>query len=312
MSPEGTVPYPTIAELAHQAGMKTGIITTVPLTHATPAAFYAHVLSRRDFSEIAHQMVNSDVDFFGGGGISATNHHKKKTPTDALPLDIYHEARSKGHQFVDVAAAVDNTAARADKAIAIAHHLTPDNSMPYEIDRNNGEPTLADITHLGITQLSNDNGFFMMVEGGKIDWAAHDNDIATMIHEVVAFNNAVDQALVFYSRHPKNTLILVTADHETGGLSLGNGREKNLDYDLIALQRASYERLEASFSDMAEKKSDLSTEDILMWICRHFGEDFPSRFSEADFEMIDVALQRYAKNRSKTGNKPKKRQLQQG
>ena len=304
MSAEGTALSPTMAELAHRAGMKTGIITTVPLTHATPAVFYAHVPSRRDFSEIGRQMIESDIDFFGGGGFSALNRQKKNKSTDSPPVDFFKEAQAHGYHFIDVAAAMKDRADSFEKSIAIANDLTPGNSMPYEIDRQKGNPSLADITHIGITQLSNDKGFFMMVEGGKIDWAAHDNDLATMIHEVIAFNDAVDQALAFYSRHPENTLILVTADHETGGLALGNGREKNLDYNLIAEQRASYELLEAAFSDLAENKINLSTEDILLWMQAYFGEDFPSRLSEADLEIIHGALRQYAINRSNTENEP--------
>mgnify|MGYP000222963950 FL=1 len=98
--------------------------------------------------------------------------------------------------------------------------------LPYAIDRQEGDLTLAEITESAISFLTkgSNKGFFLMVEGGKIDWACHGNDPATVFEEVVDMDNAIKVAYEFYKKHPKETLIVVTADHETGGLGLGTGK----------------------------------------------------------------------------------------
>jgi alkaline phosphatase len=107
-----------------------------------------------------------------------------------------------------------------------------------------GDLTLADFTAKGITMLSGEEGFFIMVEGGKIDWACHANDAAATIHEMLSFDQAVKEALKFYEKHPDETLIIVTADHETGGLSLGYGGTKyESNTGLLKYQLSSFEEL---------------------------------------------------------------------
>jgi len=123
-------------------------------------------------------------------------------------------------------------AAGAKSVVYSAPNSASGSALQYEIDRSPSDVTLADITRKAIDVVDNPNGFFIMVEGGKIDWAAHDNDAATVIHDVLAFARAVDVAIDFYSKHPNETLIVVTADHETGGLSIGN-RENKYDVHVI-------------------------------------------------------------------------------
>ena len=119
--------------------------------------------------------------------------------------------------------------------------LDRDASMPYKIDREDSpNSSLAEIVNTAITHLYNPKGFFMMVEGGKIDYAAHDNDAATMIGEMEDFDEAVGEAYKFYLQHKNETMIIITADHETGGVSLGiadNGYES--DFGILAKQKMS-------------------------------------------------------------------------
>ena len=119
-----------------------------------------------------------------------------------------------------------------------------------------GDITLADFTAKAIKMLDNENGFFVMVEGGKIDWACHGNDAATVIHEVIAFDKAVENALSFYEKHPDETLIIVTADHETGGLALGNSKTKyNSHLGLLKYQKSSVEELNKIVGQFRVNKS---------------------------------------------------------
>jgi len=121
--------------------------------------------------------------------------------------------------------------------------------MSLLIDEPSG-PTLADFTSKAIELLDNENGFFMMVEGGKIDWACHSNDAATSIHETIAFDEAVQEALKFYEKHPKETLIIVTADHETGGMALGANNTKYESYfQYLQYQKVSHDKFNSIVAD---------------------------------------------------------------
>lgn len=224
----------TLIECAEEAGMSTGIITTTRLTHATPAAFASHNIHRDNENEIAVDYLDSGVDFIAGGGI---RHFipSDMTGTDALngsfkskrkdERNVLDEFSTLGY---DVYLGMDgaknfrnNTFEDSDKVIAAFTY----SHMPYEIDRINmypEVPSLAEITDKGIDVLSKDeDGFFMMVEGGRIDHASHANDAPATIHDVLAFDKAIEEAYEFYLAHPNDTLILVVGDHETGGLGLG-------------------------------------------------------------------------------------------
>jgi alkaline phosphatase len=124
--------------------------------------------------------------------------------------------------------------------------------MPYVID-NPVAPTLAEFTRKAIELLENENGFFMMVEGGKIDWACHSDDAATAIHETIAFDDAVQVALAFYKQHPDETLIVVTADHETGGLALGTEKTQYESYfNYLQYQKISIDKFNAILADFQQ------------------------------------------------------------
>ena len=223
----------SIAALAKEQGKRVGIATSVTLNHATPAAFYAHQASRNDYYEIGLQLAQSGYNFFGGGDFEENVNAADK---DAPQLyDVAKEADyriirgydkfQKGH--------------RGNKIILIQEKDAVEKTLPYAIDATEDDLSLAEITTAAIEVLDNKKGFFLMVEGGKIDYAAHANDAATVFHEVLDFDKAVQIAYEFYLQHPKETLIVVTADHETGGLTLGNGRYA-LNFPALYAQKVSH------------------------------------------------------------------------
>jgi alkaline phosphatase len=194
------------------AGYKIGIATTVSVDHATPAAFYASADSRSSYYDIALQLPATNFDFFAGGDFIAPTGRKKDQP------DVRQIITEAGYTIV-----------RNHKEVAGVKErvilLQPENKgaeLPYAIERTGDDLTLPQITAAAIEFLDNENGFFAMIEGGKIDWACHSNDGATSIYETIDFADAVQCAVNFYHQHPNETLILVTADHETGGLALND------------------------------------------------------------------------------------------
>ncbi len=245
MNPEGTELFETIAEKANKNGFKTGIITSVSIDHATPAVFYAHQKSRSQYFEIGLDLATSNIDFFGGGGLK-----KPVGVVDGDTINTLEIAMQNGFTVANTLESIDALAPGVGKVLAIAPRLADGASLPYTIDGNAGNPSLADFTHKAIELLSDGKGFFIMVEGGKIDWACHGNDAATTLHETLAFDEAVKVALEFYKQHPTETLIVVTADHETGGLALGNETMKyESDISLLSHQNISSEAFNRLVSD---------------------------------------------------------------
>ncbi|WP_373798738.1 alkaline phosphatase, partial [Bacteroides heparinolyticus] len=206
----------TVAEKAKKAGKKVGVTTSVSVDHATPAAFYAHQPNRSMYYEIALDLPKAGFDFYAGGGFlkPTTTADKKEAPS------IFPIFEENGYTIARGLDEYRSKAAKADKMILIQKEGAEPSCLPYAIDRKEGDLTLAEITESAISFLTKgkDKGFFLMVEGGKIDWACHSNDPATTFNEVVDMDNAVRVAYDFYKKHPKETLIVITADHETGGL----------------------------------------------------------------------------------------------
>lgn len=238
------VKYQTIAEqLKAQKNWKIGVISTVNLNHATPAAMYAHQPSRSSNYLIGEELVASGFDFFAGGALmDPTDKNKDKE-------SIYDLAKQAGYTVALTQKDAQSLTPQSNpKSIIIGEKLADSNSLPYEIDRENGDWALRDYVKKGIEMLNNDTGFFMMVEGGKIDWACHANDAAATIHDTIAFNNAIEEALSFYNKHPEETLIIVTADHETGGLSIGfAGTNYDTYLDNLENQKISYAQFDKKY-----------------------------------------------------------------
>jgi alkaline phosphatase len=216
LDPQGQ-PLTTILEQAHAAGWATGLVTTTQLTHATPAAFNAHATDRGQTLGIAAQLMDGDVDVLMGGG-----------ETDFTPpavsgcwggggfrgdgRDLVAEAQAAGYALVCNAA---DLAALDLTGITRLLGLFAEAGMHRPFT-----PSLEEMTAAAIAVLSQDpEGFFLMVEGGQIDWAGHDMDAENILFDTLGFNAAVVQAQVFALSRP-DTLLIVTADHETGGMGL--------------------------------------------------------------------------------------------
>ncbi len=250
----------TVAEQAKRSGRKVGIATSVSVDHATPAVFYAHQLDRNMYYEIALDLPKAGFDFYAGSGFlkPATFANGKEAPT---VFPVFEEA---GYA---IARGLDDfkiKAAQAGKMILIQKDGASPSSLPYAIDRKEGDMTLAQITESAISFLTKDRdkGFFLMVEGGKIDHACHGNDAATAFEEVIDMDNAVKVAYEFYKKHPKETLIVVTADHETGGMGLGTIKYE-LSLKSLASQKQSQDILSRYITNLRKDKNNkVSWEDI--------------------------------------------------
>lgn len=213
----------SVAEILQQQGYGIGIMTTVAIDHATPAAFYAKVPDRNMYYEIGTQLAYTDFDFFGGAGFhKPVNKHNKKTP------NLYDLCEKQGYTFAHGYADAQNKM-NANKLILTQttdgiDRTKQAGSLPYAIDRQEDALTLRQIVSTAIPYLSQRHDrFFMMVEGGMIDYACHGQDGATAIGETLDMDAALEEAYNFYLAHPDETLIVVTADHETGGMAMGNG-----------------------------------------------------------------------------------------
>ena len=242
--------FETVAEkLKAQKGTRIGIVTSVNLNHATPAAFYAHQPSRRNYYEIGEELAASGFDYFAGGALLAPE------GSDGGRESLYDVAAKAGYTVAQTYDAASQLTAADLPAVVVSEVLADEDAISYELDRAQGEWALADYVARGIELLSgadkdpaDDAGFFMMCEGGKIDWACHANDCAATIHDVCALDEAVQRALDVYEAHPDETLIVVTGDHETGGLTIGYA-ETNYDSFLANLeaQKISYARFDSDY-----------------------------------------------------------------
>lgn len=256
----------TIAEkLKKQKKYKIGVVSTVNLNHATPAATYAHQPSRKNNYEIGEELAASGFEYFAGGALmEPTGKNKDKT-------SIYDIAKEAGYT---VAATQKEAAAlnsKTKKALVIAETLADADSMSYSNDRASGEWALKDYVKKGIEVLNNDTGFFMMVEGGKIDWACHANDAGSTISDTKALSDAVGEAAAFYKKHPAETLILVTGDHETGGLTIGfAGTDYDTYLDNLENQKISYAKFDSDYV-AGYKKNKTSFDTVLKDVEKLFG-----------------------------------------
>lgn len=267
-----TTSVSSIADWARQSGAAVGITTSVAIDHATPAAFYAHVKERHEQYTIGKQLVESANDFYAGSDFTI--------PTDPEYPNgntLYEEANSKGFTIARGYADYQNKAANAKKMILLQSEEASKAdrySIPYALDRKDGDLTLTDITRAGIDFMmkkqGEKNGFFMMIEGGKIDWACHANDLA-FIPELIDMDNAVKVAYDFYKQHPDETLIIVTADHETGGIVLSRGLYE-INLAAVGNQRITIEKLGKELHKMHDVKGDkLLWDDVKTFLAENFG-----------------------------------------
>ena len=209
---------PTIVEVLSRKGFATGVIATSSIVHATPAAFYAHVQSRRNYEEIALSLVNSEIDFFAGGGLDFFTQRKDKK-------NLIETLEKKGFTINATGLPIQTKPVFNYKQ---GYLLAPD-GMPKMLEgRGDFLPNATSLAIETLSQLS-ETGFFLMVEGSQIDWGGHANNTDYLISELIDFDKAIGVALDFAQTN-KNTLVIVLADHETGGFTLASD---NGDYNKI-------------------------------------------------------------------------------
>ncbi|MCM1031975.1 MAG: alkaline phosphatase [Oscillibacter sp.] len=252
-------PLYSVAVKAKEAGKRVGITTSVSVDHATPSAFYAHQPSRSMYYEIGTDLPKTGFDFYAGSGFLQPKSKKDSTAPELTGL-----IEEAGYKIIRGNEAFEKEYADAAKAVFIQKEGSEKGCLPYAIDRKEGDLTLAQITENAIRFLMKEpnDGFFLMVEGGKIDWACHGNDAATVFEEIVDMAEAVQKALDFYNQHPDETLIVITADHETGGIGLGTGRYA-LNLQALQHQKLSQEQLTHEIQALRTvKKNKVSWEDV--------------------------------------------------
>lgn len=239
----------TIAEkVKQQLGWKVGIISSVTLNHATPAAYYAHIASRNDYYEIGEQMAASGFDYFAGGSLLEND-------GDAL----YEVLEDAGYTVTSDRDTILSLNADSGKVYAVSPELQDDGAMKYALDMDEDDITLAEFVRKGIDVLYNEKGFFLMCEGGKIDWAGHANDAVANISDTIALDEAVEVALEFAFQHPDETLIIVTGDHETGGMTIGYAATGyDTAFDIMKNQKMSF----VAFDEYVAKEKAAGTFDF--------------------------------------------------
>ncbi len=254
-------PLRSVAFVAQDQGRRVGILSSVSLDHATPAAFYARHPNRNDYVGIASQAPVSGFDLFAGGGFLGANAGAQ----DALATQF----RRAGYRWVRGSVSRPRLPAVVSNA-----RLDDESAMPYELDRQPSAPRLADYTRQAIEWLDSPAGFLLVVEGGKIDWGCHANDATTVVLETLELMAAVGEAVRFLQRHPDETLIIVTADHETGGLEMnelaaGAG-------ELIASRRSSFRRFQALAQEELVAHSDAGIGALRELVVQHWALDLAS------------------------------------
>ena len=217
MTPD-SVSVVTLLEAFAKTGKKTGLIVTSGITHATPACFAAHVSSRWMYDQIAVEMIETGPDIMLGGGLKHFIPNSMDSISRKDEINVLEMAEEKGYTILKTKDDLNETSATQLLGLFNIGALKHDSL----------EPTLSEMTQKGLEVLKNHSeGFFLMVEGSQIDWASHDNDFAYLQREMLSFDQAIRVAVDFAIENG-NTLVLVTADHETGGLTIDDGKEKDV------------------------------------------------------------------------------------
>lgn len=278
----------SIANYAQTCGMAVGVTTSVSIDHATPASFYAHDASRNSYHNIGHQLVAAGFDFYAGSDFLQPTHKDCKQNKS-----LYEAFEQAGYTLVrgEVTAKQIKKAKKMVMMQTEAANAIDRSALPYAIDRTEADIELTDIVNTAIKFLNkkSNDGFFLMVEGGKIDWACHANDGATVIQETLDLDKAVQAAYAFYEKHPDETLIVVTADHETGGMALGRGPYE-LHLDLLQHQKMSASNYTRHISQLHNQLGDEFTWDVVKDdLTKNFGFWGPVKISERDEKALRKA-----------------------
>ena len=232
----------SVAEFAKKRGMKVGMITSVAIAHATPAGFYAHRKSRGQSYAIGLDLIASGFDYFAGAGIFGRQNDKKSPDYRG---NLFELAVKAGYRMAFSRAEWEKLEPGAK-----TWSVFGSSSIGFDIDADGSRPGLAELLSKCIKLIDNPKGFFIMCEGGMIDYAGHANDAATNVRDMLALDAAVKVALAFLDSRPDETLVITTGDHETGGMSMGfAGVGNKFDIELLSGQKMSV----GKFSEIVKK-----------------------------------------------------------
>ena len=242
VDPEGNEGTSIAVEL-HNQGYNVGIMSSVPVNHATPASFFAHNEYRGNYYEISQDMIDDGFEFFGGAGLYDIRGKKGDLPST---LDFLEE---NGYAVCYGKSTFTERQPNSEKVVYLQPSSQETGPEYYvrEGDKE-GDIQLSEMLGLCIDHLGDEEPFIIVCEEGRIDWSAHGNKTMSMVHDVLSLNETVKKALEFYYAHPDETLIVVTADHETGGPAIGDGQEWKSDY-------IDWEILEKSWIECGEKNN---------------------------------------------------------
>lgn len=253
MNPD-TVAITSIAKFLNDKGYGVGIVTSVPIDDATPGAFYAHVPSRSHYDNIAADLAASNYNFFAGASLRG-NKETVESVVESGGYKIYHGMDEY------------NASGKSGKTLILSPKELASNNIGYTIDSIPGALNIPDLTRAAIAHLQKDSPkqFFLMVEGGNIDWAAHANDPGATIKEIINFDQAIRIAYDFYLAHPNETLIVVTADHDTGGMAIGQ-RYGKVPFEYVDYQRISKAAFMEKCSEMLKNNEVPTWEEMKQYI----------------------------------------------
>ena len=289
--PDGTE-VESVAEVAKRSGMKVGIVTTTAINHATPAGFYAHRKSRSEGYRIGLDLVSSGFDYFAGGGFNGKEDDRSNSQYRG---NIYDLARNAGYSVATNVAAWAALRPGGKALCTFASH-----HFAFAIDRDPAvQPALSELVGKGIELLDNPNGFFIMCEGGTLDFAGHANDAATNLRDAIALDAAVKVALAFAEKHPGETLVIATGDHETGGLSMGFvGTGGKFYVERLACQKCSTEKFSGGIKEMLRRNINITFDEIRPLVTEKYGLVFdgdpkdPMSLTSAEVNLLKEAFEK--------------------
>ncbi len=264
------VPVTSLAKILRDRGVKIGIISSVSITDATPAAHYANRKHRRDYAGVLSDFYVSGFDFFGVSHFS--------TPKEMPEKDLMFQL--KRNKFTVVKGKPLSALKKGDKSCFVSSYAVYGSRTSYV----NPKVSLADVTAKAIELLDNPNGFFIMVEGGAIDHFNHRNEAGSMIREFAEFDKAVSVVLDFAEKHPQETLVVVTADHETGGLQL----DGKVPADFWKKQLTHYNALEYKLNKMLQAKAPKS--ELIAYVCKNLSLE---NLTDSEMESLNKAADRF-------------------
>lgn len=247
-APDGS-PVESVLQQAKRLGLGVGMVTTNGINHATPAAICSNVDSRKKFDDIAGQILSADFDFIAGSTVLSNEPGGKEKWLET--------AVSKGWNVF----AGKDACRPCDGKVLYVSDKDYSGDLAYAIDRRPDDVALADFTGAALDHLwkhYSDKGFLLMVEGGSIDHACHSNDAKTAFEEVIDFEKSVDMVMEFAAAHPDETLVIVCADHDTGGLTLSG----SYDISLLDNQKVSMSEVSARLAALRDGKNEVSWEQV--------------------------------------------------